>query len=338
MIRLSASILISLLVTSFAFSQTSEQKERIILTGEQKAKLDEASRLNQSAIKLYNTEKYDEAFRLAQQVLQIREPLLGKQDEQVLAAMFNLASIQLMRGRALEAKSLFERVVAGYERSGGADNLKLVPVLDQLAVAYYRLEQPQDTERAYQRSLAIREKAFGNNHKEIAVSLRNLAEFYEFQQDYKQAEPLYQRLVGVRKKYADPETIADALERYACLLRKTKRPNEAEEFENQAREIDQDKRLKPQFSAAGVLNGKAIRLTQPPYPVEAQTQRASGKVTVRVLISESGTVIRACALEGPRLLMQVSENAAYHSKFSPTLIGDRPVKVTGLLIYNFVSP
>jgi hypothetical protein len=56
-----------------------------------------------------------------------------------------------------------------------------------------------------------------------------------------------------------------------------------------------------------------------------------------VLIDESGTVIRACAVEGPRLLMKASESAAYQSKFTPTTLEGKQVKVNGLIIYNFVG-
>jgi protein TonB len=86
-----------------------------------------------------------------------------------------------------------------------------------------------------------------------------------------------------------------------------------------------------------VINGKAISIPKPPYPDEARASRVSGTVTVRVVIDETGKVIRACAVQGPSLLMRNSEAAAYNARFTPTKLSGQPVKVTGLITYNFVA-
>lgn len=316
------------------FSQSPQETAQQPQDNARQQQLDEATRLSQSVVSLYNAGKYDEAQLIAERVVRIREQLLDKDDDRLVTAIFNLAALQLARGRTLEAKSLFEKVLHSYERTGGIENLKLANVLDQLAIAWYRLGQPVETEHAYERSLAIRQKAYGNNHAEVARSLESLAEFYQFQGDYKQAEPLYQQLVELRKRLGNASLISDALARYACLLHKTKRSQEAEKLETEA--LGDNSRPPSQPLTGGVVNGKALHLAQPPYPVEARNQHASGKVTVRILIDENGKVIRACAVEGQRALLKVSESAAYNSTFSPTRVEDKPVKVTGTIIYNFI--
>jgi protein TonB len=87
----------------------------------------------------------------------------------------------------------------------------------------------------------------------------------------------------------------------------------------------------------GVLNGKALSLPQPAYPSIARAAHASGTVTVQVLIDEQGNVIRAHAVDGHPLLQAVSVAAAREAKFSPTLLEGEPVKVTGVIKYNFVA-
>ena len=47
----------------------------------------------------------------------------------------------------------------------------------------------------------------------------------------------------------------------------------------------------PKTIAGGVLNGKAINLPKPPYPPAARVVRASGLVSVKVLIDEEGRVM-----------------------------------------------
>jgi TonB family protein len=87
----------------------------------------------------------------------------------------------------------------------------------------------------------------------------------------------------------------------------------------------------------GVLNGKALELPKPAYPPIARAAHASGTVEVQVVIDEEGYVIAAHAVSGHPLLQAASVAAAREAKFSPTRLAGEPVKVTGVIQYNFVS-
>jgi periplasmic protein TonB len=89
--------------------------------------------------------------------------------------------------------------------------------------------------------------------------------------------------------------------------------------------------------SGGVLNGKAVRLVQPPYPPIARSAHASGQVRVQITIDENGNVISAHAVSGHPLLQAAAVGAARSSKFTPTKLSGQPVKVTGVIIYNFVA-
>jgi protein TonB len=91
--------------------------------------------------------------------------------------------------------------------------------------------------------------------------------------------------------------------------------------------------LKP--ISGGVLNGKAISLPPPVYPSVAKNARASGVVEVEVVIDINGKVISAKAMSGPVLLRQSAELAAKLARFNPTLLSGQPMKVTGVITYNF---
>ena len=86
----------------------------------------------------------------------------------------------------------------------------------------------------------------------------------------------------------------------------------------------------------GVVNGSAINLPKPPYPAAARAVRASGAVNVQVLIDENGGVVSANAVSGHPLLRQAAEQAARGARFKPTLLSGQPVKVNGVIVYNFV--
>jgi protein TonB len=89
--------------------------------------------------------------------------------------------------------------------------------------------------------------------------------------------------------------------------------------------------------SGGVLNGKALSLPKPAYPAIAKAAHASGTVVVQVTISESGSVISAVAVSGHPLLKAAAAAAARGARFSPTKLSGQPVKVTGVITYNFVA-
>jgi hypothetical protein len=92
----------------------------------------------------------------------------------------------------------------------------------------------------------------------------------------------------------------------------------------------------PKTVSGGVLNGKAMSLAKPTYPPAAKAVRATGSVNVQVLIGEDGSMLSATAVSGHPMLRSASRIAACSSRFSPTLLMGDPVKVSGVITYNFV--
>ena len=87
--------------------------------------------------------------------------------------------------------------------------------------------------------------------------------------------------------------------------------------------------------SGGVMNGKALNLPKPIYSAAARAVSASGDVSVQITVDESGKVIAASAINGHPLLRGEAEKAARNAKFSPTLLTNQPVKVSGLIVYRF---
>jgi TonB family C-terminal domain len=92
----------------------------------------------------------------------------------------------------------------------------------------------------------------------------------------------------------------------------------------------------PKVITGGVLNGKAISKPAPPYPAIAKAAKASGTVTVQITVDEEGKVIEAEAVSGHPLLRASAVVAARQARFSPTLLGGQPVRVAGVITYNFI--
>jgi TonB family protein len=89
--------------------------------------------------------------------------------------------------------------------------------------------------------------------------------------------------------------------------------------------------------SSGVLNGRALALPRPDYPNIARSAHAAGTVTVQVTIDEAGNVIAAHAVSGHPLLQAACVAAAREAKFSPTKLCGEPVRVAGIITYNFVA-
>lgn len=92
---------------------------------------------------------------------------------------------------------------------------------------------------------------------------------------------------------------------------------------------------KPKIVVSDVVNGKATYLPKPIYSPAAIAMGAKGTVNVQVTIDETGKVISAKAVSGNPLLRVEAQKAAWNAKFSPTYLSKIPVKVTGVIVYNF---
>jgi len=88
---------------------------------------------------------------------------------------------------------------------------------------------------------------------------------------------------------------------------------------------------------AGVLNDIAVSLPKPELTAEAKAANASGKVTVEVLVNEKGEVVTSSVVSGPQALWSAAGAAARQAKFDPPLKDGKPVRVAGVLTYDFAK-
>ena len=92
----------------------------------------------------------------------------------------------------------------------------------------------------------------------------------------------------------------------------------------------------PKTISKGVITGEAVLLPRPVYSEIAKRAGVQGAVSVQVLVDESGRVVSAKVVSGHPLLIVEAQRAALQARFSPTKLGDQPVKVSGVITYNFV--
>lgn len=87
---------------------------------------------------------------------------------------------------------------------------------------------------------------------------------------------------------------------------------------------------------SSILSGKAIYKPIPAYPQIAKIAGAHGPVTVQIVVDEHGRVVSAQATSGHPLLRPAAVQAAHQARFTPTLLSDQPVKVSGVITYHFM--
>jgi len=335
------------LVAGMHFRSLPQQGESVTPMSKE---LEEASELIRKVVKLYGERKYEEGLPLAKRALQIREKAMSPNHQLVINAQVNLAEVYIALRKFMDAESPLDRAVKSY-RTGNPTDVRLADLLQRKALVEYALGDSESAQSAYEESLRIKEKVFGVDSARTDNSLLMLAEFHQFAGHDAKAATYFLRLISVREKASGPnqnDELVDAISRYACLLGKLKKQEEADRMHARIASLrlkapvvdsrpGSSSTDKEAFLGGGVLNGKALTLAKPDYPEEARISRIYGTVVVQVWIDETGNVRRACAIAGPFKLRRAAEVAAYQSKFSPTKLSGMPVKVTGVITYNFVS-
>jgi periplasmic protein TonB len=90
------------------------------------------------------------------------------------------------------------------------------------------------------------------------------------------------------------------------------------------------------LNKGSLISSQAISLPKPSYPRIAREGGISGAVAVQIILDETGKVISARAVSGHPFLKAAAEKAAYQARFSPTILTGQPVKVSGIITYNFM--
>ncbi len=299
--------------------------------------LQEAATLYDSAVKLYDEGKYNEAVPPAKRALEIREKLLPPNDIRISTSLTLLGKIYAANKDYKPARAVFQHLLDIQEKQFGPENLRLAETLDWLGMLYYQAGNSREAEASYKRALAIREKGFGSSHAEVARSLFALAQFYRAErrlepavEDYSRALTLYGQLSGTES----PE-FKRVSEAFSCLGYTQQKPELFKQVRAIWEQFASREAREPDYSR--ILNGRAISLPRPDYPDGARALRLGGVIVVKVIIDEEGKVVSAEDMcQGPHYLSEASVAAAFRARFTPTKLSGMPVRVTGIIQYNFV--
>lgn len=304
---------------------------------ESSSEFTEATRLSREVVRLYAAGQFVDALPLAERALSLLEAKFGSQHPLVADAVVNVGATYNELKQVERARQAYERAVTLFDASLGPDAEKTVNTREMLGWLYYRKRDYGKAEAALKSALAGREKSVGVESTQLLNSLTGLAAVYLATGDAGKREAAYTRLLDVADKVEGkvPEMVERILELYICTG-----ATHARASEGQAAVYKRimGRGRKPEESGdvqGGVLNGKAISKPAPSYPLKARESRVQGTVVVKITVDETGRVIKAAPVCGPALLRDASVIAARDARFTPTLLGGQPVKVTGTITYNF---
>ena len=197
-----------------------------------------------------------------------------------------------------------------------------------LANSYFRMYRDRDAVKAYKQAIEL--------NPSHLLAYNNLGTTYHRLGDFKQALDAYEKALRINPDYV--EAIFGLGVVYLELKDKDAALKQHERLA--AIDVQRADKLYDYINnkiSLTVLNGKALSIPKPIYPAQARAAHAYGVVAVWVSVDETGKVISATAVTGHPLLRSVAVAAARLARFAPVLLNGQPVKVTGLITYNFLN-
>jgi CHAT domain-containing protein/Tfp pilus assembly protein PilF len=196
----------------------------------------QAHKLYDENRKLRRVGKYDEALRLVERVLEIRERILGPDHRGVAAAINDLAILYYYKGDYARAELLHRRTLGIRKKALGPGHPDVAASLNGLANLYWHKGDYVKAEPLHQHALRIREKALGPGHPSVGISLNNLAILYHDAGDYAKAEKLLRRALGIKEKALGPEhtSVAESVNNLGRLYQERGENAQAEPLHQRA--------------------------------------------------------------------------------------------------------
>ena len=301
----------------------------------QSADAAEIKRLNDELKKQYGAGKYDEALKLAEQELALCIKLYGAEGKEVAISYANIGSIYRAKYQPKEAIKALEQSLSILEKNNLGESAQAAFNMSDIGLSYSLSDDKIAAEEWLIKAIETAEKADGKYSNTMYACLVYAARFYRGSIQFEKANDVFLRTIDVANNLygRKSDTVFSLWFEYECFLSEAKLIVNKEKIDElKGKEITaQDTNI----IRGDVLNGKATKLPAPSYPAIARSIKASGTVSVRVLVNEEGKVIRACALSGHPLLRSACVTAALNAKFTPTLVNGKPVKVSGTINYNF---
>lgn len=292
--------------------------------------------INQKTVENFKSGKFDEALVSAGQSLEQAIKIFGSEHPETAASYANLGEIYRAKEQYGKASENLEKALAIYQKQETADLKKIARTAESLGVALVFDGKREKAGEFLALAVNSAEKIYGAESREILPVLKNQTDYYQLTKQFDKMDELYiRRYLLAQKIFGNESSELTGIEdeRFCAVTKTFGNPKEFLEKQKAFIEATRDTSI----VRSGIVNGKAISLPKPVYPFGARADRAGGTFSVRVLIDETGKVIKAESICGGHpALREASREAAGKAKFKPAEINGKPIKVSGILVYSFV--
>jgi tetratricopeptide (TPR) repeat protein len=130
------------------------------------------------------------------------------QEESVEWALYSLGFLYSDQGKLVEAETMYQRALQGYENAWGLEHTSVLSTVNSLGVLYKNQGKLDEAEKMFQRALQGKEKAWGPEHTSTLDTILNLGTLYVIQGKLDEAEKMYQRALQGYEKAWGPDHIS----------------------------------------------------------------------------------------------------------------------------------
>lgn len=337
--RISYFAFTTVLICSFAFSANAQSEpdkpEHATLT-----------RLNSQVMISFRHGDFDRAIDPAVRAVELSTKLFGRRNVNTAICLYNYAEVLAGMKKLDESITILKELVDIYAEIFPDDLARVSRISDRLATIMAIDGRYEAAESYFLQNIERSEKKFGVGKVETLPLIHALTRFYVYNDRNGKADASFLREYEIlwsnkRVQYDGREALDNERICFKTLkLDKGERKDSEKRFDEAYRRImASDQKDEMPISngnlAGGDVNGRAISLPRPLYPASARSMKITGPAVVKVLIHENGQVMQADMICGNRVFAASVVLAAVSSKFSPTLIGGKPVKVSGVITYMF---
>jgi TonB family protein len=290
--------------------------------------------LNTKVVNAIRANNFQVAEEMATQLIALSTKLNGATGRDTAIAHMNLAYSQKEQKKLDEAVQNYQTAINILEKLDNIKRRDLIDAYEGLAHAYFLHDNSKLAMQSYLNAISAAERSFGAESKQSYASTLNVANIFLLNKDYEKANEFFIKSYALALRHY--EISSQEVERVEDIRMCSAISRHVSEEQNKA---FSDVRKNLVISGGGgILNGKALSLPRPAYPVQAKISGISGTVVVRVKINEAGSVFDVSPVCGHPLLRAAAVTAAAGAKFAPTLLEGNPVVVSGVITYNFVAP
>ncbi|HBR58195.1 MAG TPA: hypothetical protein DEA22_12130 [Blastocatellia bacterium] len=289
---------------------------------------------NQELNSLYKSGNFEAALKHAEKLIEASVKEFGPESYEAANAYRDAGIVLKKLNRYKGSVDKFQKAIEILLKIPSEKGYDLIDTYQHLGTSQMFAERYKDAKASYEKALEIAEARNGVGSKESFNPTLNLANFFARIKKIELAQQYYLTSYELAHKHFASDLSQTFLiqDSVVCLF-------DAVTNEKQRKAFDEEyekrwARVKSN-NLGSVINGKALSLPKPAYPRGA-VSRIAGRVAVRVTIDEEGYVIEARAVCGAPILAEASIKAAFQARFSPTFLNNKPLKVIGIISYNFL--